>query len=126
MNPNNELAPTDARFAVLFSPAIGSPWWAFGSRWLGRCAFTGQTFTRPVIENMPEALHERLIAGPRRQGLHAALKAPFELAPNINAAILQHGIDAIARYGTQLRFHHFESRFSKTFWHSCLKYPAWQ
>ena len=96
MNPNNETAHQNARFAVRFSPAIGSPWWDFGSRWLGQCAFTGETFVQPVIEHLPNALHERLTAGPRRHGWHATLKAPFELARGINTAILEHGVDAIA------------------------------
>jgi hypothetical protein len=100
MNPNDEMAHQNARYAVRFSPAIGSPWWNFDSRWLGQCAFNGTTFVRPVIQHVPNALHERLTAGPRRHGWHATLKAPFELARGINTAILEHGVDAIA-----LRWH---------------------
>lgn len=67
------------RVALYFAPAIGSPWWAAGCRWLGRDAASGAILPLQPIEGIAPDLHERLIAEPRRYGWHATLKAPFAL-----------------------------------------------
>ena len=68
-----------ARYAIYFSPAPASPWWEFGSRWLGRDAYNNAYLTQPVVARInPPELH-RMTAQPRRYGFHATLKAPFAL-----------------------------------------------
>ena len=59
-----------SRYAVYFAPQPHSALGQLGQRWLGLCAQTG-TRTRPP---------SRFVAGPRRYGFHATLKAPMRLA----------------------------------------------
>jgi putative phosphonate metabolism protein len=62
------------RYAIYFAPAKASPWWTFGSHWLGRNEFddTALPLTEPQLWD--------ITAEPRRYGFHATLKAPFRLA----------------------------------------------
>lgn len=62
------------RYALYFAPAIESPWWAFGTRWLGRNEFddTELPLTEPQWHD--------ITVEPRRYGFHATLKAPFRLS----------------------------------------------
>ncbi len=41
------------RHAVYFAPALGSAGWEAGSRWLGRCAATGEARPQPAIDGVP-------------------------------------------------------------------------
>lgn len=68
-----------SRYAVYFAPPPESPWWRFGSRWLGRDAATGEALPPPELPGLP-ADWDALTAAPRRYGFHATLKAPFALA----------------------------------------------
>jgi putative phosphonate metabolism protein len=68
------------RYAVYFSPAESHPLSKAAARWLGRDAFTGETWPTPEVEGLPAGAVEQLTAEPRRYAFHATLKAPFELA----------------------------------------------
>jgi putative phosphonate metabolism protein len=70
------------RYAVYFSPAITSPWWAFGAGWLGRDECSNLPLAQAEVEGItPQALHAAT-QEPRRYGFHATLKAPFHLKKN--------------------------------------------
>ena len=67
------------RHAAYFAPKSDSQAWDLGSRWLGRCAFSGKTLTQPIMDNIDAKSFHRLTQSPRLYGWHATLKAPFEL-----------------------------------------------
>lgn len=69
-----------ARYALYFAPAIDSPWWQAGCRWLGRDPDSGALCLQPEIPGVPPLMMEKLTAEARRYGFHATLKAPFRLA----------------------------------------------
>lgn len=85
------------RYAAYYAPAVGSPWWEFGSHWLGRCAATGEERPQPPIGAVTPDLQRELTAAPRRYGWHATLKAPFALAPGASATDLQARLGALCR-----------------------------
>lgn len=68
------------RYAIYYTPPIGSALEALGHEWLGR---TGSDYVQERKE-APEGFHEseyrKLVTAPRWYGLHGTLKAPFELA----------------------------------------------
>jgi putative phosphonate metabolism protein len=68
------------RYAIYFSPAADHPLTKTASRWLGRDAFDGATFTTPEVAGLAKEDVHALTADPRRYAFHATLKAPFELA----------------------------------------------
>ncbi|TNM66531.1 DUF1045 domain-containing protein [Aliirhizobium smilacinae] len=68
------------RYALYFSPAADHSLTKTASRWLGRDAFTGETFPTPSAEGLSSEEIHALTADPRRYAFHATLKAPFELA----------------------------------------------
>lgn len=61
------------RYAVYFAPQPQSALGQLGERWLGLCAETGARRNPP----------NRFVAGPRRYGFHATLKAPMRLADGV-------------------------------------------
>lgn len=68
------------RYALFFSPEIGSPLDDFGRRWLRRDAGGGD-LPAPIIA--PGITDDRLAwitSSPRHYGFHGTLKPPFELA----------------------------------------------
>lgn len=85
------------RYAVYFAPGQNDPWWVAGSRWLGRCALTGQALTQPAVDGFSAAQFAQLTQAPRRYGWHATLKAPFVLAEGCTLADLQGQLSALAR-----------------------------
>lgn len=68
-----------ARFALYFTPREGSPWWRFGSSWLGRDPASGLDVPQPTVAGIGADAFRALTAAPRRYGFHATLKAPFAL-----------------------------------------------
>lgn len=82
------------RYALYFAPAQLSPWRAFGSAWLGRCAVDGAWRLQPQIEGVDALTFKRLTDAPRRYGFHATLKAPFRLAPGETINSLREALDA--------------------------------
>lgn len=86
-----------ARYAVYFSPAPGSPWWEFGSHWLGRDAQRGIDLAQPVLTQIDAAALRAITTAPRRYGFHATLKAPFALNAGQSVADLQTRMQTLAR-----------------------------
>lgn len=86
-----------ARYAVYFSPEKHSPWWAFGSHWLGRNEYDLSVLPQPLLEEIPPAELERITEEPRRYGFHATLKAPFRLAEGIGETDLVRRLGQLAK-----------------------------
>ena len=71
------------RYALYFSPPKDHPLTGAASLWLGRDAFTGETYPAPDHEQLGAAEQFELTADPRRYGFHATIKAPFSLAASV-------------------------------------------
>lgn len=71
------------RYALYFSPPKDDPLTGAASLWLGRDAFTGETYPAPAYEQLGQAEQFELTADPRRYGFHATIKAPFALAASV-------------------------------------------
>ena len=69
------------RYAIYFTPPQNDPLTNAAARWLGRNAFSGETFPLSEQGELPLEEVTQLTADPRRYGFHATLKAPFALAP---------------------------------------------
>jgi putative phosphonate metabolism protein len=80
------------RYAVYFAPRADSAWWRAGSRWLGRCASRLEPLPQAPLPGVPTPELHRLTQAPRRYGWHATLKAPFALAPGVDAEQLRAGL----------------------------------
>lgn len=87
----------NARYAVFYAPGRDSPWWAFGTSWLGRDEQCDVTLPRPALPGVAGDGMEALTASPRRYGFHATLKAPFRLGPGITAEALQARLQSFAQ-----------------------------
>lgn len=74
---------SSGRYAVYEAPEVGSLWWEAGSRWLGRCAATGQEYPPQKVDGLSDAQFSELTAAPRRYGWHGTLRAPFVPAPSV-------------------------------------------
>ena len=68
------------RYAIYFAPERGSPWWEFGTRWLGRDEGLGVNRVQHPLERIGPVELREITARPRRYGFHATLKAPFGLS----------------------------------------------
>lgn len=84
------------RYALYFSPAADHPLTKTASRWLGRDAFTDETFATPDVDGLSTEEVHALTADPRRYAFHATLKAPFELAEGKTEAELIEAFEAFA------------------------------
>lgn len=80
--------PLAHRYALYLAPT--GPWRELGSRWLGRCADTGQPLS-PLPGQAAQSA--QWTEAPRHYGLHATLKPPFRL----RAGVSPHDVDAAAR-----------------------------
>ncbi|WP_183015875.1 DUF1045 domain-containing protein [Achromobacter sp. UMC46] len=80
--------PLAHRYALYLAPT--GPWREYGSRWLGRCADTGDALALPPGMSKPSPAWT---AAPRHYGLHATLKPPFRL----RAGATPQAVDAAAR-----------------------------
>jgi putative phosphonate metabolism protein len=69
-----------ARYAIYFAPQKGSPWWEFGTRWLGRDECRDVKITQHAFAQIGPAELHAATDQPRRYGFHATLKAPFALS----------------------------------------------
>jgi putative phosphonate metabolism protein len=69
-----------ARYALYFAPAQGSPWWEFGTRWLGHDECLDRPMAQPALAQIGPAELFAATEQPRRYGFHATLKAPFALS----------------------------------------------
>jgi putative phosphonate metabolism protein len=76
------------RYAVYYTPPAGDPLTRRASAWLGRDAFTGAHVRRPGLSGLEGLDLDALTEDPRFYGVHATLKAPFELAEGTNEEAL--------------------------------------
>ena len=84
------------RYALYFSPAENHPLTKAAGYWLGRDAFTGETFPTPVVQGLTPADVHALTADARRYAFHATLKAPFELHADRSEAELLTAMERFA------------------------------
>jgi len=84
------------RYAIYYAPVPDDPLTTDASRWLGRNAFSGETFGPPASLAMPTEQWHGLVADPQRYGFHATLKAPFELREGRTEADLIEAFDGFA------------------------------
>lgn len=68
------------RYAIYFAPAQSSPWWEFGTHWLGRDECLDLSIPQPALAQITPAELRAATEQPRRYGFHATLKAPFALS----------------------------------------------
>lgn len=68
------------RYAIYYSPPQQDPLTRTASRWLGRCAFSGDSVAQPAVTGLSAKELFDKTAAARRYGFHATLMAPFELA----------------------------------------------
>jgi putative phosphonate metabolism protein len=71
------------RYALYFTPPQDDILTRSASVWLGRNAFTGETYPAPEHDGLSLSEQIELTADPRRYGFHATIKAPFELASSV-------------------------------------------
>lgn len=90
----------EARYAVYHAPALGSPWWQFGTRWVGRDEHSGLHPAQPAWREWTPQAFQALTGEPRRYGFHATLKAPFHLVAGVDEEGLRRRVDQLA---SQLR-----------------------
>ena len=76
------------RYALYFTPPHDDPLTTLAGRWLGRDAFSGETFSAAPTGELSADERLQTTADPRRYGFHATLKAPFELAASVTEADL--------------------------------------
>lgn len=90
------------RYAVYYVPESGSPLELLGSGIVGRNT-AGQDVPHLRLQ-LPAPLHlEDITVAPRHYGLHATLKAPFELAKGRTVVQLRGAVQTLARaYSTLL------------------------
>jgi putative phosphonate metabolism protein len=93
---DSDYGPMDTRYAVYYAPPPGSPLKRLADAWLGRDPDRDERVSFPVVDGItPERLQE-ITAAPRHYGFHATLKAPFVLAPDMEAAGLMGDVEAFA------------------------------
>ncbi len=85
-----------ARYALYFSPEYGSPWWALGAHWLGRCPVSNCPQLQPDLSAIGREAFAALTAAPRRYGFHATLKAPMRLAEPYSLDLLRRRLTQFA------------------------------
>lgn len=88
-------AAAPGRWAVYYAPARPSPWWDFGAHWLGRDEVAGTALPQPLPPGWQASAFAQLTEAPRRYGLHATLKAPFN--STLPAEALAGQVAALAR-----------------------------
>lgn len=74
-----EKSYNQARFAIYYSPQSHTPLWEMGTNWIGRDALTGKLVMPRHDVQVTELERQALTYSPAHYGLHATLKAPFEL-----------------------------------------------
>lgn len=89
-----------ARFAVYLAPEPEEALWHFGSSWLGYDAESRADLAHPDNARIASDILREATAHPRLYGLHVTLKAPFRLAPDVNA---DHIVPAVAELAERHR-----------------------
>lgn len=91
--PSAPSAEPTPRYAVYFSPELGSPWSSYGVQWLQG------TWQPPQINTDS---WQRMLQEPRRYGFHATLKAPFRLASGQTSEALVKRLETLAAQHARL------------------------
>ncbi|MEP4246876.1 DUF1045 domain-containing protein [Tateyamaria sp.] len=78
------------RYAIYYTPELGTPLADFGAGWLGWDSATGATCPHPDMGDLDVAA---VTATPRKYGFHGTIKPPFRLAEGTTAQGLS---DALA------------------------------
>jgi hypothetical protein len=82
------------RYAIYWAPRPGSGLAAFGRKWLGSDVDKGAPSAEREWLGLDPELVERVTVAPRRYGLHATMKAPFRLAPDVSESELNAALAA--------------------------------
>lgn len=82
------------RYAIYWAPRAESALAKFGREWLGTDPELGGPATARNIFGLDPELVERATVSPRRYGLHATMKAPFRLAPDVTQSHLDAALQA--------------------------------
>ena len=85
------------RSAIYFAPDPSDRLARIGNAWLGRDPAKGEACTQPILDGIAPARLREMTASPRRYGLHATLKAPFELAQGRTIAQLDAAMAEFAK-----------------------------
>lgn len=93
----SRVAIGQARYALYYSPEYGSPWWALGAHWLGRCPVSNCLQLQPAVPAIGRDAFAALTAAPRRYGFHATLKAPMRLAEPYSVDLLRRRLAQFAK-----------------------------
>lgn len=84
------------RYALYWAPPAQSEFAERGAAWLGRDAEWGKQIPRPALAGFDPDYLDAVTAAPRRYGLHATLKPPFQLASGRSLAELEAEIHRFA------------------------------
>ncbi len=76
-----------ARYALYLAPGTDHPLWAWGCRWVGRDAATGEALPQPPVPGLSAARITELTASARHYGFHATFRAPFTLRTPVGELI---------------------------------------
>ena len=87
-----------ARYAIYLAPPPDSDLWRFGSRVIGRDAYTNETVPGFATPGHDGETWRARTSDPRRYGFHATMKAPFRLAEGATSADLEARLDAFSRF----------------------------
>lgn len=87
------------RLAVYYVPEKDEALWQVGTRLLGRSMLSLKPLpqAQPAVAGLSAKRFGALTSEPRRYGLHATLKAPFELCPLFSVSDVLSAVAAIAR-----------------------------
>ena len=67
------------RYAIYYSPEAQTPLWSLGTGWIGRDALADRLVEPRHAVAVTELERQALTATPAHYGLHATMKAPFQL-----------------------------------------------
>lgn len=84
------------RYAIYYAPEPGSALEAFGNRWLGRDAASGEPVPQEDLPGLSAQKLAEITQAPRRYGFHGTLKPPFRLAAGQTAGALRQAVAAFA------------------------------
>ncbi|MCP4316062.1 MAG: DUF1045 domain-containing protein [Hyphomicrobiales bacterium] len=84
------------RYAVYFCPPLSNPLTRVATNWLGRSAFTDETFETPAVSGLTNSEIAFHTAAPARYGFHGTLNAPFHLASDADEAALVAALTALS------------------------------
>jgi hypothetical protein len=90
------------RYAIYWAPRPDSALAALGRTWLGSDPERGTPSAERNLLGLDPGLVDRATAAPRRYGLHATMKAPFRLAPDVSESELNTALAAFC--GRRRRF----------------------